>query len=57
MAYPSLGTERARPDIAETFLEMDLQMNMSNMIATDILPVREVTFAHGTFPAAEEPLL
>lgn len=51
MAYPSLGTERARPDIAETFLEMDLEMNMRAMVATQVMPVREVTYAHGTYPA------
>lgn len=51
MPYPSLGTERARPDIAETFLEMDLELNMQNMVASRVLPVRDVELAHGTYPA------
>ena len=51
MAYPSAGTERARPDIAETFLEMDLEMNIQNLVASQVLPVREVQYAHGTYPA------
>lgn len=51
MAFPSLGTERARPDIAETFLEMDLEMNMRALVATQVLPVREVQYAHGNYPA------
>lgn len=48
--YPVLGTERARQDIAEVFAQYDLSANMQRMIATDVLPVRGVQLAHGTYP-------
>lgn len=50
MAYPASGTERARHDIAEVFAQYNLSDNVSKMIATQVLPVKNVTLAHGTYP-------
>ncbi len=49
MPYPALGTERARPDLAETLEAFDLQSNMANMVALQIMPLREVQYNKGTF--------
>ena len=48
--FPVNGTERARQDIAEVFAQYDLSANMAKMIATDVLPLRNVQLAHGTYP-------
>jgi len=50
MPYPATGQERARSDIAETFLEMDLAMNIAKLVGTTVLPVRNVPIAHGSYP-------
>jgi hypothetical protein len=48
--YPQNGSERARQDIAEVFAQYDLSSNMGKLIATDILPLKQVQLAHGTYP-------
>lgn len=53
MAFPKLGTERARPDISEALEEYDLAMNMNKFVAGRLLPIRNVELAHGTYPAIE----
>ena len=51
MAFPKTGTERARSDIAETFEEFDFSANEAKLVGQRVLPVREVQYAHGTYPA------
>ena len=49
MPYPATGTERARPDLADTLFEFDLAMNMAGMVALDVFPIRDVPVYKGDF--------
>lgn len=53
MPYAQTGTERARPDLADTLFEFDVVANMANMVAFDVFPIREVNLFTGTFGRVE----
>jgi len=53
MPYPKTGSERARPDLADTLYEFNLVANMASMVGFEVLPIREVQLFTGTFGRVE----
>ena len=49
MPSPSSSLATLRPDIAESFVEYDLEANMGGFIATEVFPVVDVRSQAGTF--------
>lgn len=49
MPYPATGTERPRPDLADTLFEFDMAANMAGFVAYDAFPIIEVMEYKGDF--------
>lgn len=49
MPYPATGTERARPDLADTLFEWDHAANMANFVWSQVCPIRTVPIFKGDF--------
>lgn len=48
--FPIGGSARARNDLADAFEEFDLEANMMKLVGLDVLPLLDVSLAHGTYP-------
>lgn len=50
MPYAATGTERPRPDLADTLYDYDLQANMNGMVALEVFPTFDAEEYKGDFP-------